>query len=205
MDSLTYDIDEQSAPPGGQLKVIARIDVPSITLEGSYVMEVHKGHAEGTEEDVLLGNGDYTIQVVDMFLTVDAVGRVSETGDTATVDKLTLDLGLHFKTINGGSNASLNGGQVQWADAAKAFNDGFASLWNEGRKGELNEAIRCSVNFLSGGCDEGADPGCLEEGFDRCFEGVGDGDNKSSSTMLQYSLTLLLLLLPLYTVVAVLA
>jgi hypothetical protein len=141
MDKLTGDITAE--PTGERVMVMGRIDVPSITLKGPYIMEVRKGHAEGTE-DVLLGEGDYTIQVVDIFFSIHALGGAT------SLDELEVDLGLNFKTIDGGNKATLNGVQVNWGDAVKAFNDGFASVWNEGSKAELNEGIRCSVNVVIG-------------------------------------------------------
>jgi hypothetical protein len=141
MDKLTGDIT--SEPSGERVMVMGRVDVPSIILKGPYIMEVRKGHAEGTE-DVLLGEGDYTIQVDGIFFSIHAVGGAT------SLDELEVDLGLNFRTIDGGTDATLNGVRVNWGDAVKAFNEGFASVWNEGSKAELNEGIRCSVNVVIG-------------------------------------------------------
>jgi hypothetical protein len=143
-------VDDAVALPNlinGRLNLTYDLNLPSVSIEGLYILEALLSGPPGTDMDDIEVNADSSFagSVTDVFLSFRGSG-VALPPRKLSLSNLEVDLG--FKNLAFNAEDLMIGGQpTDLSHLAGLVQNLFDSVWTPDTKIVVNELIRCAVNY----------------------------------------------------------
>jgi hypothetical protein len=138
-------------PINGRLNVTYQLTLPSVSIEGLYILEALLFNPGTNVDDEITADSFFSASVTDVFLTFKASGIAIPTSPPLPPRKLSLtdlevDLGFKNLVFNAG-DLMIGGEPNDLSHLAGLVQNLFDSVWTPENKVVVNELIRCAINY----------------------------------------------------------